>query len=461
MPEPRRPLSPSDDSSSESAPGEGPSRRPTIMSHRHSHRVSHDGVAAVRRPMSPSEASEFQPPSHESHAGPSKHTSTSSKRHSSLAAKDHRPSASGSHEGPSKRQSSLAHGPSTSGSHEGPSKTITSPDRSPTYKTYDTDRSPTYISSPGARLSRSPHRMDTAPPSAGSATTSTSVDQWRNNVPRLGFDVESDNDFGGDRTTVGSSSPTTNYSFGHNSAPSPVSSQAPSYRKCLLLYVIEFLFTDGKVYYRLYDEDGLLSCQHPLQDNDPSLGRISVIQITPPHSANHIKRALRKAEKIPESSTVALYIDISGEHELDDETRVSTSGNGPGSESSNALALVVTSEKVDTRREQHLLFFAVSAILIHVADKVSKLLKGILKRKSRSSSRQSCESSSQIPAATSQIPAATHLFDKRIKTIYKGDSPPFEYLFPRLIAYYILLQLTALMTIGSLTRGARSSTQMA
>jgi len=221
--------------------------------------------------------------------------------------------------------------------------------------------------------------MDTALPSAGSATTSNSVDQWRNNVPRLGFDVESDNDFGGDRTTVGSSSPTTNYSFGHNSAPSPVSSQAPSY-----------------LYYRLYDEDGPLSCQHPLQDDDPGLGRISVVQITPPHSANHIKRALRKTEKIPESSAVALYIDISGEHELDDETRVSTSGSGPGSDSLNALALVVTSEKVDTRH------------------KVSKLLKGILKRKSRPDSHQSSESSPQIPAVT-------HLFDKRIKTIYKVD----------------------------------------
>ena len=333
MPEPRRPLSPSEDSHSSD---KSPSRQSTTMSH--SHRLSappHMGT--VRRPMSPSEASDSQPPTQFSHAGSSKRTSMPSKRHSSST----------------KEQTDYR--PSTSCSHEGPSKKITDLDRSPTYNTYDIHRSPTYISTPGARLSRSPRRMDTAlsSPSASSTNAPNPVEQWIRDVPRLGFEENESEKNYNDATTVGSSSSRTNDSFSHTSAPSPVSSQSPSFRKRLLLYIIiRHLFTDGQVYYRLYDEDGLLRCQHPLQNDDSGLGRISVVQIPPPHIVKSIKRALRKAEKIPESCVIALYVDIEGESELDDDIRIPISGSGPGSDPSNALALVI-SEKVGTRREQH------------------------------------------------------------------------------------------------------------
>lgn len=110
---------------------------------------------------------------------------------------------------------------------------------------------------------------------------------------------------------------------------------------------MEPLFTDAKVYYRLYGEDGLLPCQQHFRQNDQCLGRVSVIQIPPPHTAESIKRSLRKAENISDTSTIALYSDCAGESDpLDDEIQVPiSSGSGPGSDPLNAMALMVTPEK--------------------------------------------------------------------------------------------------------------------
>lgn len=102
-----------------------------------------------------------------------------------------------------------------------------------------------------------------------------------------------------------------------------------------------------KVYYRLYEEDGPIDCKGSFHPDDPCLGRISVIQVSPPHTAKTIKRALRKAEGIPETSSVILYSNIAGDSDpLDDPTKVAiSSGSGPGSDPHLAMALKVIQEK--------------------------------------------------------------------------------------------------------------------
>jgi hypothetical protein len=95
------------------------------------------------------------------------------------------------------------------------------------------------------------------------------------------------------------------------------------------------------VHYRLYRETGEIPCKKPVDPSDPGLSRMNVNFLTPPHTPNTVKRCLCFAEQISDRETSKLFLDISGESELNDSTQaLILFGAGPGFSLDNPMALV-------------------------------------------------------------------------------------------------------------------------
>jgi hypothetical protein len=94
------------------------------------------------------------------------------------------------------------------------------------------------------------------------------------------------------------------------------------------------------VYYRVYNEGGAIRSLHPLNHNDPSLSRIHVASVAPPHTAALVKRRLCKVEGVTGPTT--LFTTTPGLSPMNDGDRISLlSEASPGATSQNPITFLV------------------------------------------------------------------------------------------------------------------------
>jgi hypothetical protein len=98
------------------------------------------------------------------------------------------------------------------------------------------------------------------------------------------------------------------------------------------------------VYYRVYTENGLLLSKSDAVTDDPSLGRILGMAVTPPHTVLSLMKCLRYVEGFAGTDLVELFDSCAAQLPMDDSDRSTISlltVSGPGSLEHEPLALVV------------------------------------------------------------------------------------------------------------------------
>ena len=94
------------------------------------------------------------------------------------------------------------------------------------------------------------------------------------------------------------------------------------------------------MFYRIYKDDGAVLSKQAANPNDPSVGRISVNSVPPPHTAVSIMRCISKTEQLDSSKPSQLFVNISSESPIG-EGRVSIlTSNRPGSTLEDPMAFV-------------------------------------------------------------------------------------------------------------------------
>lgn len=101
------------------------------------------------------------------------------------------------------------------------------------------------------------------------------------------------------------------------------------------------LLTSAPVYYRIYKQQGAVLSKQPADPNRPSVGRINVDSIPPPHTAESMMRCISKIEELDNSKQSQLFIDISSEFPIGDRHVSILSSDRPGSSPDNPMAFVV------------------------------------------------------------------------------------------------------------------------
>jgi len=99
-------------------------------------------------------------------------------------------------------------------------------------------------------------------------------------------------------------------------------------------------FETQYLFYRIYKDDGAVLSKQPADPNDPSVGRISVNSVPPPHTAASIMRCISKTEQLDNSKQSQLFVSISSASPIG-EGRVSIlTSNRPGSTLEDPMAFV-------------------------------------------------------------------------------------------------------------------------
>ena len=94
------------------------------------------------------------------------------------------------------------------------------------------------------------------------------------------------------------------------------------------------------MYYKIYTEDGAILTKHPIDFQNPSLGRINVDALPLPHTTASIKRCITRAEQLGCHIRGQLYASISGNSPIG-ETRASlTTDDFPGSNSKDPMVYI-------------------------------------------------------------------------------------------------------------------------
>ena len=95
------------------------------------------------------------------------------------------------------------------------------------------------------------------------------------------------------------------------------------------------------MYYLLYADNHELPSNVAINPEEPSLGRIRVDSVAPPHSLASIKRCIARVEGIPELVHADVFADISCDTPLK-EGRISILRDGPGLSPNKPMAIVQT-----------------------------------------------------------------------------------------------------------------------
>ena len=112
-----------------------------------------------------------------------------------------------------------------------------------------------------------------------------------------------------------------------------------------LLFVVLTSQLLGEVYYLLYADDYELPSKVAFDPEEPSLGRIRVDSIVPPHSSVTIKRCISRVERTPTIASVHahLFAEISCNTPLKDDHISFLRTNYPGMSPKEPMAIVLTS----------------------------------------------------------------------------------------------------------------------
>ena len=78
------------------------------------------------------------------------------------------------------------------------------------------------------------------------------------------------------------------------------------------MLLLSLAYSLHPVYYRLYDEDGVLASKTSFDSEDSSLGRIETLSIPPPQTVSSLSFHVMKAEGFV-TRTVQLFQDMDGE----------------------------------------------------------------------------------------------------------------------------------------------------
>jgi hypothetical protein len=106
--------------------------------------------------------------------------------------------------------------------------------------------------------------------------------------------------------------------------------------------------TIALVFYRIYNEDGGVPSEVPVDSKHPYLACIDGHLVAPPHTVASIKRCICKVEKIPnKDQDVQLFGSASETTPMNDDEHLAVlEGTGPGSSPKLSLALVCKLEDV-------------------------------------------------------------------------------------------------------------------
>jgi hypothetical protein len=94
------------------------------------------------------------------------------------------------------------------------------------------------------------------------------------------------------------------------------------------------------VYYHLYANDDDMPSKVAFDPEEPTLGRIRVDSVAPPHSPASIKRCISRVEKTPALTHADLFADISCDTPLKEGHILILSTNGPGLSPNEPMAVV-------------------------------------------------------------------------------------------------------------------------
>jgi hypothetical protein len=94
------------------------------------------------------------------------------------------------------------------------------------------------------------------------------------------------------------------------------------------------------VYYRVYKPSGAIWSKRPADSNRPSIGRITVDSVPPPHTAASIMRYISTTEQLGNSAASQLFISTFNESPIGEEHVLILTGNHPGSTPEDPMAFV-------------------------------------------------------------------------------------------------------------------------
>ena len=128
------------------------------------------------------------------------------------------------------------------------------------------------------------------------------------------------------------------------------------YRTSIQHFLTSLLLTSRllrEVYYLLYADGYEMTSKLAIDPERPSLGRIRVDSVPPPHSPASILRCISRVERIPELAHADLFADISSDTPLK-EDYISILSDGPGVSPNEPMAIVQL--EMPTVQEENPLF---------------------------------------------------------------------------------------------------------
>ena len=114
------------------------------------------------------------------------------------------------------------------------------------------------------------------------------------------------------------------------------------YRGSIQHFLTSHLLTSrllGEVHYLLYADGYEMTSKVAIDPERPSLGRIRIDSVPPPHSPATIKRCISRVERTPELAYADLFADISSDTPLK-EDYISILTDGPGMSPNEPMAIV-------------------------------------------------------------------------------------------------------------------------
>jgi len=100
-------------------------------------------------------------------------------------------------------------------------------------------------------------------------------------------------------------------------------------------------FETQYMYYRVYKQHAAVLSKKPADPNNPTIGRISVDSVPPPHTASSMIRCISKIEEFDNTKNSQLFMSISSEFALGDQHVSILSSDRPGSTPETPMAFVV------------------------------------------------------------------------------------------------------------------------
>jgi len=115
----------------------------------------------------------------------------------------------------------------------------------------------------------------------------------------------------------------------------------------LKMLLLTLAYSIHPVYYRLYDEVGVLASKTSFDSKDSSLGRIETLSIPPPQTISSLSSRVMKAESFV-TRTVQLFQDMDGEVPMTDNDHLPLQAQAyPGHLEDEPITIVCGEEKVD------------------------------------------------------------------------------------------------------------------